>query len=476
MTSRNAVRKIATLTLILSALALGARLKDPRRMEFPARLEFTPHQVERFRLSNGIEVFFAEDHEFPLVDIVFRIDAGERRVDAEQAGLADILADLVAEGGSKAVAKRVFQDSLERFGASFRGYAWDEETSFTLHLLSEHVDDLLPLVVGAIREPALPSQQLEINKNQRLTSYQARNLEPTAVTARVAYKLCYGKDSPSARETTPATLDRIDLDALLGFHQACYRPSLTMIGVVGDFDPKVILNELERCLGDWPEPEVELPEESALRTDPASPGVYLVPWPGSVQSGIYMAHEGLLRNDSCYPASRLFNETYGGAWYSRLHREVRDERGLAYLVSGHVSSDFEAPGVFGTLCFTKSEATLEAVRVMLGIMEDMRTEGITQRELELAKQSWLASFPAYYAEPEDVMSDRMNYALHGYPIDFWDQLPDKIEPLTREDVNRFAAEFIRPDDLIIVILGDTTAFDGSVSELGEVTIIDPEEY
>ena len=270
-------RKIVPLILSLLSLLSAAKLKDPRTMEFPARLGFTPHQVERFRLSNGIEVFLVEDHEFPLVDIVFRIDAGERRVDAEQAGLADILADLVVEGGSKAVPKRVFQDSLERFGASFWGYAWDEETSFTLHLLSEHVDDLLPLAVGAIREPTLPDEQLELNKNQRLTSYQARNLEPMSAIVRIWNKLYCGKDSPSARETTPATLDRIDLDAFLGFHQACYRPSLTMIGVSGDFDPRVMLDELERCLGDWQEPEVKPPDESPLYTDPASPGVYLVP-------------------------------------------------------------------------------------------------------------------------------------------------------------------------------------------------------
>ncbi|TKJ44011.1 hypothetical protein CEE36_02505 [candidate division TA06 bacterium B3_TA06] len=469
-------RKIVPLILSLLSLLSAAKLKDPRTMEFPARLGFIPPQVERFTLSNGIEVFFIQDHEFPLVDVVFRIDAGERRVDAEQAGLADILADLVAEGGSKAVPKRVFQDSLERFGASFRGSAGPKQASFTLHLLSEHIPYLLPLVVGAIREPMLPSQQLEINKNQRLTSYQARNLEPIAVTARVAYKLCYGKDSPSARETTPATLDRIDLESLTKFHQTCYRPSLTMIGVSGDFDPKVMLDELERCLGDWHEPEVELPEEAPLYTDPASPGVYLVPWPGSVQSGIYMSHKGLLRDDPNYAASRLFSEVYGGSWYARLRKAIRVEHGLAYVVSGHVSSDFEEPGIFGTVCLTKSESTLQATRLMLGVMEDLRTEGITQRELELAKQSWLASFPAHYAEPEQVLRDRMNYAAHQYPIDFWDHMPERIEPLTREDVNSFAAGFIKPDDLIIVILGDSTAFDGSLSELGEVTIIDLEVY
>ena len=476
MTSRNAARKIAALILILFTLALGARLKDPRAMEFPARLEFTPHQVERFRLSNGIEVFFAEDHEFPVVDISFLIQAGERRVGADQAGLADILGDLVVQGGSKVVPKRAFEDSLETLGASFTGSTGAEQASFTLHLLSEHIPYLLPLVVEAIREPALPEEQLELVKNRRRTSYMARNNEPSGVAGRVFRKLYYGEESPMARETTPATLDRIDIAGLTRFHQTCYRPSLVTIGVVGDFEPEIMLEELERYLGDWQEPEADPPDEAPFYINTAPPGVYLVHRPGAVQSTVRIGHEGLLRNDPAYPPSRLFSEVYGGAWYARLRKEIRVERGLAYAVGGSISSGFTEPGVFSTACWTKSQSTLQATRIMLGVMEDMLTEGITQRELELARSSWLASFPAYYAEPEDVMSDRMNYALHGYPIDFWDQLPDKIEPLTREDVNSFAAEFIKPDDLIIVILGDSTAFDGSVSELGEVTIIDPEEY
>jgi zinc protease len=296
------------------------------------------------------------------------------------------------------------------------------------------------------------------------------------VAPRVFYKLIYGKESPQAREVTPASLENVTLEQLREFHLANYRSGRIMIGVEGDFDPKAMLNLLECCMGGWQEPEAEPWSESANYTDPAPPGVYLMHWSGSVQSNIRMGHASLVRNDPRYPESRLLAEVYGGSWYSRLLHQIRIERGLAYVASGSISTNFEEPGVFRGVCLTKSETTIQASKLMLEIISDLKTEGITQRELELARSSWLASFPAYYAEPEDVMSDRMNYAAHQYPIDFWDRLPDKIEPLTREDVNSFAAEFIKPRDLIIVILGDSTAFDGSLSELGEVQIIDPEVY
>jgi len=469
-------RKIALLLFLLPLTWGIAKIKGPRSMEFPARLEFTPHQVDRFSLSNGIQVFFVEDHEIPVTDIYFLIKAGENRVPADHAGLADILADVIAKGGSNQVPKDVLQDSLDRFGASFTGSAGTEQATFKLHLLSEHVPALLPLVVGALRDPALPQNQLEIKRGKYLTSYQGRNDDPRSVAPRIFYKLIYGEDSPEAREVTAACLENITTEKLKKFHQATYRPCHIMIGVKGDFDPKAMLNLLERCIGDWPEPDEETHHEFSLYIDPADPGVYLVHWPGSVQSNIRMGHPSLVRSDPRYPESRLLAEVYGGSWYSRLLHQIRIERGLAYVVSGSISTNLEEPGVFRGVCLTKWETTLEAAKLMLEIISDLKTEGITQRELELARSSWLASFPAYYAEPEDVMSDRMNYAEHGYPIDFWDQLPDKVEPLTREDINRFAAEFLEPEKLIILVLGDTTSFDGSLSELGEVQIIDPEVY
>ncbi len=462
--------------LCIATTLTGIKLKDPRTMEFPARLDFTPHQVDRFTLSNGIQVFFVEDHQLPVTDIYFSVTAGENRISADHAGLAKILANLVVKGGSNQVLKDVFEDSLDRFGASFSGSAGNEQATFKLHLLSEHVPALLSLVVGAIRDPALPQNQLELNKRQYLTSYQGRNDDPRSVAPRVFYKLIYGKESSQAREVTPASLENVTLEQLREFHLANYRPGHIMIGVEGDFDSKAMLDLLERCMGDWQIPQVEPWPESANYTDPAPPGVYLVHWPGSVQSNIRMGYASLVRSDPCYPESRILAEVYGGAWFSRLRHRVRDERGLAYVVSGHINTNFEEPGVFRGVCLTKSETTIQAAKLMLEIISDLKTEGITQRELGLAKQSWLASFPSHYEDPEEVLRDRMDYAAHGYPIDFWDRLPDKIEPLTCEDVGKFTAEFLKPEDLIILILGDTTAMDGSVSELGKVQIIDSETY
>lgn len=468
--------KTSLLALLVCTAVLSAKLSDPRQMSFPMRLEFTPHEVERFTLSNGIEVFFIEDHELPLVDITVSVRAGERRVLASQAGLVEILAGVAARGGSRAFPKRAFQDSLERLGASFYGWAGAENSSFTLHLLSDHVRALLPLAASAILEPALPDDEIDLLKRQYIAGYRSRNQEPSDVAGRVFSKLVYGSQSPLAREVTPQTLGLIDRKKIEEFHLANYRPSLTMIGVSGDFEPKVMLELLERCFGSWQEPRAEPFEELPLVSTSAAPGLYFIQWPEAVQSDIRMGYLGLRRDDPQYPESRILSEIYGASRFSRLYYEIRDKRGYAYVASGYVSSGFEAPGVFSGMTMTRSQNTIDAVDIMLGVVSSLSAEGITDAELKLAKESWLAAFPSYYAEPEQVLLDRMNYAAHGYPVDFWDKMPERVKPLIREQVSSFARDFLKPDSLIILVVGDTAAFDGSLSRFGEVHVLDKEVW
>lgn len=463
------------LLFFLSFVTGFARTNDPRNLHIPP-IEFNPQEVERHTLSNGIEVFFVEDHEVPLVDVCFLVKAGKTRVPANQSGLAQILAKMIVEGGSEVVPQRLFQDSLKNFGASFSTHAGTEEATFTLHLLSKHIPVLLPMIVDAILTPALPANQLEVNKGKHLMNYQGRNDRNNLVAGRIFLKLNYGENSPIIREATPATLQSINTETLKEFHRRCYRPSHVMIGVRGDFDHESMVELLENLVGDWQEPDEKTYPATNLLLSPGEPGVYVVNIPGSVQSSIYIGHRGIALNDPRYPESRLLGEIYGWAWFSRLRHQVREERGLAYLVAGHLNTYYDDPGMFSAFCMTKSETTLETSRLILEIMNDLKTKGVTHDELQLAKQSWLASFPSFYEDPGELLLERMDYEGHGYPADFWDQLPDKIEPLTCEDINRFAADLIEPDSLIIVLVGDSTVFDGSASELGEVTIIDPEEY
>jgi len=469
-------KKLALPLLLLPVLTGFAKVTDPRALEFPARLDFTPHEVDRHTLSNGIEVFLAEDHEVPITDIFFIVEAGENRVPTENAGLAEILAWLIVEGGNKSLSKRTFEDSLQNLGASFSASPGTEEISFSLHVLSEHIPALLPMSVESIRKPALPQNQLDVNKGQYLIRYKGRNSEPSTVASRIFRKLLYGAESPSAREISPVSLATLTVESMEAFHEANFRPAHVTIGVAGDFEPKVMLELLERYLGDWEDPDEEPWAESPVYVDQASAGIYLVQWPDAIQSNIRLGDEGMYRDAPDYPESRMFVEIYSGSWSSRLHNEVREEKGLAYSVGGRLSSGFTEPGTFYISTSTKSPSTIEALKLILSVTNEIKEQGVTSAELTQAKSSWLASFPIYYAEPEQVMFDRMRYAKHDFPLDFWDHLPDKIEPLEVSDVNAFAARFIKPDELIILVLGDSTGFDGSLSELGEVTVIDPEEY
>jgi len=452
------------------------KLEDPRSLEFSDEAIFIPKEIEQETLTNGITVFLAENHELPLVDIFVAVRAGEARVSADAAGLSEILAYMIVEGGSDKVKARSFRDSLESFGASFTVQAGSKYTDFSLHMLAKHVSALLPLAADAIRFPALPQQQLEINRRQYHSSYQGRNNDPSSVASRVYWKLLYGKESPAAREITPSALERITKESLAGFHVKNYRPSNVIVGVAGDFEKDEILELLERNLGDWEEPRIEPDPELDMVAEPAEPGIYLVNWPQAVQTNIWMGYLSFLRKDPRYPHALLFSDIYGSSRFSRMRLVVREKHGLSYSPYGWISGGLTVPGTFSTSVATKSTRTIEALKLLNEIIEDLRTNGVSREDLLLARKSWIHSFPARYSTHSKVLKDRMLYARYSYPLDFTDSLPRRIKSLTSEDMANFTSGFLSHEDLIILVVGDSSSFDGSLVELGEVEMIDPREF
>ncbi|MBD3286461.1 hypothetical protein GF359_07860 [candidate division WOR-3 bacterium] len=471
--------KKVSITFFLTLLTLSAgkvKLEDPREMDFSDDTPFIPQEVEQETLSNGITVFLAENHELPLVDVFIAVRAGEVRVPAAEAGFAEILAYIIVEGGSNKIKTRAFRDSLENLGATFRAEPGSKYTDFSLHILSKHLPALLPLAVEAIRFPGLPQEQLEINKKQYLSSYQGRNNDPYSVASRIYWKLIYGRDSPAAREVTPSSLNKITEESLGDFHSANYRPSHVIVGVSGDFRKAEILELLETCLGNWEEPSVNPDPELDMITETAEPGIYLVNWPGAVQTNIWMGYLSFKRDDERYPNALLFTEIYGASRFSRMRLVVREKHGLAYSPYGWVSGGLTVPGTFSTVVGTKSSTTLKALNLLNVIIEDLRTQGVTEEDLTIAKESWLSAFPAHYSQTTKVIKDRMLYYRYSYPVNFWDMLPEKIKPLTQADMGGFASGFLEPSQLRILVVGDTSSFDGSIAEFGAFKVLDPSEY
>jgi zinc protease len=283
-------------------------------------------------------------------------------------------------------------------------------------------------------------------------------------------KLAYGPNNPYGRDAEYATIAAITQQDLVQWHDTYVHPNNIILGVVGDFDSAAMEAKLREVFGNWAK-GTALPKEK-FPPDPAKPGYYLIPKTDVNQSSINMIGTGTTKNDPDFFPIQVFNEAFGGGFSSRLFRDLRTTKGLAYSVGGGIGTRFDHPGILHLGMGTKSQTTIEAIQGLYEEIDDLKTRPLTQEEIQRAKDSILNSFVFNLDTPEKVLRERMAYEFYGYPLDFLEKFRNGIEKVQLADVEKVAAKYLHKDQLRVLVVGNTNEFDKPLSSLGPVNTID----
>jgi len=425
----------------------------------------TPRRVE---LDNGLIIFLLEDDELPLISASARVGTGSVYEPAEMVGLASVTGTVMRTGGTASMSADSINQVLERLGASVESSIGSTSGSASMSTLSEHVDQVLPIFADVLRQPAFAQEKIDLAKNQQKSAIARRNDNAPGIAAREMNKLIYGADSPYARTTEYYTIDRIERDNAVDFHETYFHPNNTILSVWGDFDAEAMEERLREAFGDWaPAEDVERPmppEPTATRTR----SVNLVQKDDVTQSSVRMGHIGELRRDSeDYPAAQVMSRVLGAPFTGRLFRNLRTDRGLAYATGGVYSAGYTGPRAFFALVRTQNNSTVEAAQAMIDEVEGMQASAPTAEEVNRAKDSYLNSFVFNFDTESEILSRQMTYEYYGYPSDFLEQTRRGIQDVTPDDVYRAAQQYIHPDESHILVVGRQEDFDQDLSALTE---------
>jgi len=187
---------------------------------------------------------------------------------------------------------------------------------------------------------------------------------------------------------------------------------------------------------------------------------------------VLMGHIGGMRDNPDYAALQVMNRVLSGGFSSRLMQVVRSELGLAYSVFGSYGSGQYFPGTFTAGVMTASETTAEAIDAVIGEIRRLRREPVTQAELEQTLDEFLNSLVFQYTSRGDVLAERMENDYAGLPPDTFERLVEEIRAVTVEDVHAVAQQYLRPDALQILVVGNGEEVRNQLQAFGEVRDID----
>lgn len=440
-------------------------------LEYPELNSFQVPEVETYRTDSGITFFFLEDKELPLIDVSVIIKTGGVLVPAEKEGLASVTGTVIRSGGTEKYPSDSLNVLLENKAASMETGIGFTSGSASMNVLKEDFDDLLPVFIDLLANPAFPEDKIELAKTQTKSSISRRNDDAQQIGVREFRRLIYGKDSVYGRNTEYETVNNITRQDLIDFHNDHFVSENMMVGIVGDFDTSKMREKLEQAFSNIPsgeETDLNFPE---VNYEPAS-SINFVDKSDVNQSFVLLGHLGGMRDNPDYPQIQVMNRVLSGGFSGRLMKVIRTEMGLAYAAFGQYGMNTFYPGFFYAGVMTKSSTTAEAIDAILEQIRLLQNEPITEQELQDTKDQILNSSVFEYDSYEEIISQQMSYEYRGLPKDAFEQYVEGVRETTIEDVQRVAREYIDPDNFEIMVVGNAEEIGDQLEKYGPVNEID----
>jgi zinc protease len=429
-----------------------------------APLKFTIPVIDPIELPNGIRLYLREDHELPLVEITAMAGSGAIADPADKTGLADLFAAALRTGGAGTFSADAFDRHLEQMAADFSVSAGTYSLNLNLSLRRVDLREGLEMLDAVLRRPGFDTERFELARRQAIEQVRRQDDDPGSVASRALMPALYGSH-PLGRTPSVAALEAVTREDLLRRQEQSMRPDNLWLGVTGDFNREELLQTLTDIFGGWNAGASTTQVIPPLADTP--PAAVWVAEKKIPQTTILFGEIGIDKDNPDLQPLRVMNFILGGGGFnSRLMREIRSNRGLAYSVFSYFKVGRLLPGPFLAGCETKSDSTGEVIDLMREIMNEIRRTPVSPDELRLAKESLINSFVFAFTDSHQIVAQQMRIDYYHYPKDYLQTYQEKIAAVTVEDVLRVAQAHLHPERQNLVLVGTSADFGVSVETLG----------
>ena len=456
-----------TLFFLVGASALSAqetfRQNPPEPGPAP---EIQLADYESFTLDNGLKVIVVENDKLPRVSYQLLLDI-PIHLEGDDAGLSSMAGSLMRNGTENRTKAELDQEvdfigaSLSTSGSGVFGSS-----------LTKHKDKLLELMADVLYNPVFPQEEFDKLQRQTLSNIAQQKDSPDAIAANVGRVMAYGKDHPYGELETEETIKNLSVEKCREYYETYFKPDIATLVVVGDVTVSEAQKDARQVFGPWESGQVP----TATVPKPEAPGtteVDFVNKAGAVQSVIQITYPVYLQpGDTDFIAAQVMNQILGAPGFSgRLFQNLREDKGYTYGANSYLSSDKEV-GRFRAVASVRNEVTDSALVEFMHEFNRIRTEAVSEEELQLAINNLSGSFARSLESAQTIARFAYNTSRYNLPDDYYANYLKNLSAITADDVMRVAKKYVKPGNAHIVVVGSKSEVADKLEQFGPVKFFD----
>ncbi|TAE25391.1 MAG: insulinase family protein [Candidatus Kapaibacterium sp.] len=426
-------------------------------------------------LQNGIKLITVEDDAQPLLtmSIVSRNGAAEDEIWGE----TNFMTSLMNKGTTKRNAQTL-ADEIDFTGGSLSASCVFDSLSSSLSVLSDFTEQGLELLADMTLRPSFPGEEIERVRQQTLVEIdQANNdagyLSSIALTQGLFKGQKYGHPVIGTQDIVRG----LGQSHCRTAYERSFQPKDVFIAAAGKFRTDELRDRLNTHFAEWtshapsPIPNEQQPDEQLSPVSAQATKIMLIEKPDAAQTSLRVGFLTAGRHDVDFIPMQMLNTIFGGSFISRLNHNLREEKGYTYGVHSSVDSRKYASSLtVGT--HVGSEVVENAVSEILREIELLRTEPVSDEELETTRKYIIGSFALRTETPTQVVSLASTLELYGLPKDYHAGYLARLATISKEELFAVQQRRFSTQNLVIAAAGTVEFLREKLQQFGAVSVVD----
>ncbi|WGK65085.1 M16 family metallopeptidase [Croceiramulus getboli] len=425
-------------------------------------------------LTNGLALYGTYTDEVPMVNFEWSFRGGQLLETKEKAGITTLMAELMDKGTATKTPAEL-EAALAVLGASIYIVPQQEQLSIRGSTLAKNYDQTMDLLQELLLQPRWDEEEFNLAKQKILTSLEQQQSSPLSLADLAFAKAIYGDDHILSSNIfgTPESIAQLSLEAVKQHFETTLVPNESSLHLVGPLNESRAKEPFADLSSYWSNRSLEIPAFPEPQA-PESPIIYFVDVPEAKQSQLRFGYPALAAtHPDFYPATIMNYRLGGGGFASELTQQLREGKGYTYGIRSRFEGS-RLKGPFEISSGVRTNVTYESTALIKEILTNYGPD-FDENDLEITQGFLLKSGARAFETPGAKLNYLRDISQLGYEPDYLIERQEEVKAMTVARIQELARQYLNPNRMYYIIVGDANTQFDRLSELGLGTPVKMDE-